>query len=275
MPYTSSLAKAARLAVSAFVLMGCLATAAAENSKPPLGNDYWVRLHKSSSSIAGCDVVPPSTFAKRASSDFAIPMTVHYEFDNTDFFHGLSVTLASAADLGALKDMPDMAEVFPVQTVKPPDAQLPEFHNPLPGARRTLTTAMAMTAPGPGGRICSQRWTRPRHSSPIRRRKLRSTLTVPIVRRAWLKSTGLGFVARASGWPSSIQASTTFTPLWVNVSVQAVRLLLVTISWATTTETLVYRLPSRILLPHVSMAFMELMELVRSILDKGDACIMH
>ncbi|KAK8048792.1 hypothetical protein PG994_010522 [Apiospora phragmitis] len=107
MPRNTSLIKAARLAAAAaFVLGGCLpATAAAEK-----GNDYWVRLHKSSP-IAGRDVASPSTFAKRAALDFAIPMTVRYEFDNVDFFHGLSVTLASATDLGALKDMPDVAEV--------------------------------------------------------------------------------------------------------------------------------------------------------------------
>lgn len=149
MPPTSSLARAARLAVAAFVLVGSLPAAAAEESKPPPGYNYWVRLHKSSSSIAGRDVATPSTFAKTASPDFAIPMTVRYEFDNIDLFHGLSVTLASAADLGALKDMPHVVEVFPVQTVQRPDAQLPEFRNPLPGGKAPSNNSEGSGGPRP------------------------------------------------------------------------------------------------------------------------------
>ncbi|KAK7988737.1 hypothetical protein PG989_009052 [Apiospora arundinis] len=151
MPRTSSFMKAARLAVAAaFVLEGCLpAAAAAGKGETSPGNDYWVRLHKSSSSIAGRDVATPSTFAKRAASDFAIPMTVRYEFGNTDFFHGLSVTLASAADLDALKNMPDVAEVFPVQTIKRPDAQLPEFRNPFPGGKAPSNSSEGDEEPRP------------------------------------------------------------------------------------------------------------------------------
>ena len=37
--------------------------------------------------------------------------------------------------IGTLKDTPNAAEVFPVQTIQRPDAQLLEFRNPFPDGK--------------------------------------------------------------------------------------------------------------------------------------------
>ncbi|KAK7757608.1 hypothetical protein SLS62_000623 [Diatrype stigma] len=88
---------------------------------------YFVQLHQTGT-IAGRGATPLSLVDKAAEA--SVPLNVRYEFNNADVFHGLSVTLEDDAHVGVLRDLPEVADIFPVREIPRPEAQLPELQDP-------------------------------------------------------------------------------------------------------------------------------------------------
>lgn len=107
---------------------------------------YFVQLHQTEA-ITGRDVTPRSLVDKAAEA--SVQLNVRYEFNNADVFHGLSVTLEDDAHVGVLRDLPEVAGIFPVREVPRPEAQLPEFKDPSSSSSRSgAVVAPATRNPG-------------------------------------------------------------------------------------------------------------------------------